>query len=743
MLVGILTFIEAQQAKQRREDIKNINVKVHEALNEFITKPQITAYPTLSDGPMAGPPPTPPIAFRFPCPADPTVPAGNAMFGVEAVTGTADGPTDDDDPVDSNFVCDASGGVTQVAGSTGPVYIGVLPSATIGLGGRDAMDINGNQFTYAVSESMTQFGAAISTAPGAITMIDDNDNVITNTAPYVIVSHGDDKRGAITKSAGVAGGGCRAGAEGDAENCNNDDVFRTAYHSNIETGGFFDDLVSYNLRDVLDDDLHWNLDSATGDIFNTNSGDIRMGSSDLILVGDDADGIAPLIIDTDAGGDPAAIELQTDGARNGGLAYDFGADRMVMDAETGAIALNAQGNDTLIIDNLSMSVNGDSNVSGDSTVTGNIGVGGAVPITDADINMAGIAKFGDGTCNVNTVGAIRYNAAMDRMEYCDSTPVWQPLQGGAQVNSACGTAHLTTTGTAPSGGNPTLCNPGTASNDPALDSGSTWTWSCFGSGGGGNVNCLAYKPLTGMCGPADGVPSATAPTGPASLCNQGAPDRDPATDDGSGNWVWVCEGTGGNPDDNCSAPILDNGQCGSADGTTTSSAPSGSELCDAGTASDDPALDDGSGNWVWDCLGENGGTTDSCSASQPAAPQFRAGCYIDTPLWDEVQEDSCFGQIMEFCGGTTSTVTFSAGDTTMSTPDDTYDFSFSDGSYEVRWTGYCDSGGWQPVNSSNAGWCTESIGCYTTEQATVEIRDTVTGVVVFTRTVDARLEGID
>ena len=61
-------------------------------------------------------------------------------------------------------------------------------------------------------------------------------------------------------------------------------------------------------------------------------------------------------------------------------------------------------------------------------------------------------------------------------------------------------------------------------------------------------------------------------------------------------------------------PVV-NGVCGSANGTTVSSAPT-ADLCTAGTASSV----EGSGPWTWSCAGSNSGTTASCSASLATSP---------------------------------------------------------------------------------------------------------------------------
>src|SRR4029453_6318074 len=72
---------------------------------------------------------------------------------------------------------------------------------------------------------------------------------------------------------------------------------------------------------------------------------------------------------------------------------------------------------------------------------------------------------------------------------------------------------------------------------------------------------------------------------------------------GTSSVASVTVGVGAGP-----API--NGACGSANGTTVSSAPS-ANLCSTGTASTVA----GSGPWTWSCGGSNGGASLSCSAS--------------------------------------------------------------------------------------------------------------------------------
>ena len=130
------------------------------------------------------------------------------------------------------------------------------------------------------------------------------------------------------------------------------------------------------------------------------------------------------------------------------------------------------------------------------------------------------------------------------------------------------------------------------------------TWSFYAtltasSSGSSSVN--------GACGSSNGGSLASAPT--ANLCTTGTA----STVSGSGPWSWSCAGSGGGTTATCSAtkavaaqPV--NGACGSANGTTVSTAPT-ANLCTAGTTS----TVSGSGPWAWSCAGSNGGSTASCS----------------------------------------------------------------------------------------------------------------------------------
>lgn len=82
---------------------------------------------------------------------------------------------------------------------------------------------------------------------------------------------------------------------------------------------------------------------------------------------------------------------------------------------------------------------------------------------------------------------------------------------------------------------------------------------------------------------------------------------------------------------------LINGVCGSANGTTVSSAPS-ANLCASGTSS----IVSGIGPWTWTCSGQNGGTTASCSANKMD--------YLCSTLWWLDSGNRTCQSAKEFCG---------------------------------------------------------------------------------------------
>jgi hypothetical protein len=165
------------------------------------------------------------------------------------------------------------------------------------------------------------------------------------------------------------------------------------------------------------------------------------------------------------------------------------------------------------------------------------------------------------------------------------------------VNGMCGSSNAADLTSAPA---TNLCSTGTAS---AVSGSGPWTWTCAGSNGGTTASCEALLLVNGACGSSNGADLTSAPT--TNLCSAGTA----SSVAGAGPWSWTCAGSNGGTTASCSANLLINGACGSANGAAVTSAPT-ANLCSAGVAS----AVTGSGPWDWTCAGISGGTTASCSA---------------------------------------------------------------------------------------------------------------------------------
>ena len=135
---------------------------------------------------------------------------------------------------------------------------------------------------------------------------------------------------------------------------------------------------------------------------------------------------------------------------------------------------------------------------------------------------------------------------------------------------------------------------------------------CAGPPTGSNVN--------GTCGPAQGGTYASAAAIPSGdRCLTGTAT---GVSTAGSSFTWSCNGTGSGTDDSCTAgysgPPPENGACRSY-GSTYSSQPASntSNGCNGGTYAD---YSDTSTDWRWRCNGQNGGSTATCSASKPSGP---------------------------------------------------------------------------------------------------------------------------
>ncbi len=121
-------------------------------------------------------------------------------------------------------------------------------------------------------------------------------------------------------------------------------------------------------------------------------------------------------------------------------------------------------------------------------------------------------------------------------------------------------------------------------------------------------------PQDGQCGSAAGTTIPTAPSGDTALCRRGDAT---AVNEGTDNFTWRCTGLNNGQTANCSAaktPPPYNGVCGADNGRTLASAPTA--RCSVGTESGFS----GSGPWTWTCLGEGAGSQNANCSAQRTPP---------------------------------------------------------------------------------------------------------------------------
>jgi len=176
------------------------------------------------------------------------------------------------------------------------------------------------------------------------------------------------------------------------------------------------------------------------------------------------------------------------------------------------------------------------------------------------------------------------------------------------IDGVCGSSNTANLYTIPS---TNLCTAGTASS---VSGTGPWTWTCVGEYDGTTASCSANKKVDGACGSSNGSNFYSAPT--TNLCSAGTE----TAVSGSGPWSWSCTGQNTGSTAPCSANLIVDGVCGAAATAysySVSSWPAGSVFCSTGTASPaSPTFPSAGGSTSWSCLGANGGSSPTCTASR-------------------------------------------------------------------------------------------------------------------------------
>lgn len=213
---------------------------------------------------------------RYPCPASHTLSVNDANSGKESCPAAtpAIGSCD-------SGICRAAG-ARDVGGdgNPDPVLIGTVPykdlNISLNLSMQNTFDGYGQQFTYAVTEALTDQLTFDETA-GAIGVTSETGiSVITpaDSGHVVIVSHGPDAKGGYTPE-GLQARACAAG-QMDGENCDDDANFIAGIRSMGSNADYYDDMVRFALWKVT---TLWTQSPLNpNDIYNRNPGNVGIGT---------------------------------------------------------------------------------------------------------------------------------------------------------------------------------------------------------------------------------------------------------------------------------------------------------------------------------------------------------------------------------------------------------------------------------------------------------------------------------
>lgn len=172
---------------------------------------------------------------RHPCPADPTLPRTDVNYGSE---GNCAAPT-----------------------AAEPAVIGMVPFKALNVPEKAAYDGWGNRLTYAVTRSLTA-GTVLPSAMGALGLTMITYDAATGstiygppssspvTGQFVLVSHGDNGRGAYNREGFITEPCIPAtGVVAESDNCDGDSDFTYAasgryYATRANNSDYYDDVVS-------------------------------------------------------------------------------------------------------------------------------------------------------------------------------------------------------------------------------------------------------------------------------------------------------------------------------------------------------------------------------------------------------------------------------------------------------------------------------------------------------------------
>lgn len=290
LTAGVIKIYEQYVVNKRKADFTKTMNAVTSAMAYYIQDEGVLS-PAVADLPGTAGVNESVDPTHYPCPASPLFGPGDPNYGVEQR-----------DTNTGRCLSNPANGVVTRGPAGNRVFIGSIPTVTLGISNAHMADPYGRRLTYAVSSSVSS-SMPVSTASvnapggamggglnptGSITLRQyDTSGAVTATktnVPFVIVAHGDNGAGAYS----LQGGGripCTAATGGrDIDNCDNDagNIFADATNfasSNTASGTEYDDTIVFSLKGIADKEEYWGLGTNTTDLVTLNTGNIGIGTS--------------------------------------------------------------------------------------------------------------------------------------------------------------------------------------------------------------------------------------------------------------------------------------------------------------------------------------------------------------------------------------------------------------------------------------------------------------------------------
>jgi|GEM_PF-1409466 len=405
IMAGIVQGYSLYLKQKQLTDIEKTYDSIQGGLRNFVLRD-----PDPGDG-------RPETNSRYPCPASPTASPYSATYGEEFCSTTQIGCQND---------------VCVVAGTNGLVFIGSVPTKTLGISAAHAIDPYGNRLTYAVTADLTvQDSLAGAPVPaGSITIDPTLGGTPITDAHFAVVTHGEDGAGSYTAEGARNPVACRPVDAGDAENCDYDDAIFSELERTVgDTVDFYDDTVAFTLSDGSAD-IYWGpIDMNPQNIRNLND-------TGMVWIGPNPNPAAQLGNTLVVNGSAAAIQnISAGGLITAG--QDVTAIRDILagqdlSATRGLIVGPVTNPDSI----------GAGSIAAGSVDAATIGDGSIV--AENDMVAGGLMRPGlapTAVCDATLLGAIRYNDGADIIEYCAANgggpgiPGWAPF--GAEGGASC------------------------------------------------------------------------------------------------------------------------------------------------------------------------------------------------------------------------------------------------------------------------------------------------------------------